>query len=134
MANIDALKIELDADPLARGYAGMTDLQAADSFNDTVDRVPPGNPTFSASEVFQRLDETEFAALAATDKQSVWDVLHLGEINPWGLEADIITTAFGGSVTVTALQSWRNGKRVSRGVELGFGIVREGHVAMARAL
>jgi hypothetical protein len=135
MADIGRLKTELDTDSLARGYAGMTDLQAADSLNDTKDRVPTGNPTFEASEIFQRVDEAEFGTLVAADKQLIWDVLHLGFVNPWGLEATIFTTVFGGgSTTVGALQTWRSGKLVSRGEELGFGIVREGHVAAARAL
>ena len=40
MADLVALKIELDADPLVRGYSGMTDQQAADSLN-TVNRSIP---------------------------------------------------------------------------------------------
>lgn len=135
MADLVALKAELDSDPLGRGYAGMTDAQAASSLNDVLDRVPPGNPTFDASEVFQRIDQTEFNALSNADEAKVWNVLHLGLLNPWGREADILTDAFGaGSTTITDLKAWRNGKRVSRGRELGFGIVREGYVSAARAL
>ena len=33
MADIAGIKAEIDADPLGRGYAGMTDQQVADDLN-----------------------------------------------------------------------------------------------------
>lgn len=132
MANV-LLQVEISTDPLARGYAGMTDQQVADSLMALFDRVPLGNPTFAASEVMQRIVKAEFTALPATMQRLVWDTLHLGQINPWGIEADLFVDAFGGgSVTISTLVAWRNTKRISRAAELGLGRVLVAHVTEAR--
>ena len=128
--DITALKAEIDADPLARGYSGMDDAAVAVSLN-AVNRTT-NKATMEATEVMQAIDSAEFAALSAADKQTVWDVLHIGTINPFGIEATLFTSAFGGgSATITALASLRKND-VSRAGELGLGSVRAGNVEEAR--
>ncbi len=127
--NIDILKTELTTDPLTRGYSGMTDLQATDDLN-TVYRTR-NKTIMTSTEVFNAIDKTEFNDLSVTNKKLVWDILHLGELNPFGLEADLFQDIFGGSTTITSLQTLRK-DNISRGAELGIGSVREGNVWEAR--
>ncbi len=127
--NIDVLKTEITGDPLARGYAGMTDEEVAIDIN-IVYRTS-NKATMSGTEVMNAINKAEFNALPATDKQMVWDILHLGSINPFGLEADLFSDIFGISTTITTLQTLRKND-ISRGVELGIGNVRVGNVEEAR--
>lgn len=127
-----ALKTELTTDPLTRGYSTMSDLEAANDLN-TVYRTR--NVTaFSATEVLQAVDATEYAALEAAEKDVFWGLMGMGTLNPWGVEASIFTQLFGGgSQTISDLQDMRV-ENISRADELGLGIVNEGDVNKARAL
>jgi len=89
--------------------------------------------SMSGSEILNAIDKTEFNALTAANKQLVWDLLHLGTLNPFGIEAGLFVDAFGGgSTTITSLAALRK-ESISRGEELGLGIVTEGDVEIARA-
>ena len=128
--DITALKTEIDTDPLARGYSGMTDVEVATNLN-VVDRTT-GKSTMEATSVLNAIDKAEYTALTAANKALVWNVLHIGTINPFGIEADLFVDVFGGgSTTITTLAALRL-NNVSRGVELGIGNVREGNVQEAR--
>lgn len=129
--SIDILKAELTVDPLARGYSGMSDRAATDDLN-TIYRTT-NKAMMTGTEVFNAIDKAEFNALSATNKRMVWDILHLGELNPFGLEADLFQDIFGVSTTIISLQALRV-NNVGRGVELGIGIVKLGHVQMAREI
>lgn len=132
MTNFTNLKAELDSDPLARGYAGMTDAEVAASLN-TPDRSR-GRATMSGSEILNEVDPTEWAAKTDAQKQLVWDICHLGNVNPFGIEANLMVDVFGGgSATITALAAARV-ETITRAQELGLGVVREGTVQQARAL
>jgi len=101
-----ALKAELDADPLARGYAAMSDAQASASLN-TLDRQK-ARALMSTDEILQSIVFSEFKALQNADKDNVRMVLSLGSVDPRGRAADIFVDAFGGaSATITALQAAR---------------------------
>ncbi len=127
---IDVLRTELTTDPKTRGYAGMTDEEAADDLN--TEYRTRNRTSMTGSEVLQSIDQTRLAGLSAADKERVWQVLHLGQLDPFGVEADILINVFGpGSDTIVALQVARK-ENVSRAVELGLGSVREGTVAQAR--
>ena len=128
----DILKDELANDPLGRNYAGMDDEAAAADLNTsyrTRDRV-----SLSASEVYNAIDQPEWGPLSTTEKQEVWDILHMGDINPFGREAArfsaIFPTGPDGS-TITALKAARI-ESITRATELGLGKVKVGHVAVAR--
>ncbi len=123
------LRDELLNDPLSRGYSTMTDKAAA---NDLKTEYRTRNRTsMTASEIFNSINKVEFDALSNANEALIWNVLHLGEINPFGLEAAVFTSVFSsGGPTLTALNSDRK-EPISRAVELGIR-VGEGLVAVAR--
>jgi hypothetical protein len=127
--NIDELKIEIDTDPLARGYSGMSNQEVADDMN-IINRTTPKS-TLTGSEVLNAVNKTEFDSKTDAQKQMVWDIVHLGSINPYGIEAAMFQDIFGASTTITSLQELRL-NNVGRGVELGLGIIGEGDVWDAR--
>lgn len=124
------LATELAADPLSRGYAGMTDRGAADDLN--TEYREQNRDTTSASEVLNAANPTEYAALSDTKKDAFWGLLSIGQLNPFGVEAQIMVQLFGaGSNTISTLQQIRV-ESVTRGAELGLGHVKVGHVQEAR--
>jgi len=130
--NYKALKDEIDNDPLVRGYATMTDVEVADDINAVYRQR--NRETMMASEAFNAIVKLEFNALNDVNQQLVWDIIHMGELNPFGLEADIFVDIFGaGSGTITALKDIRK-EDISRGEELGLGVVYASYVAEARAM
>ncbi len=136
--DIAALKVELDV-----GHPGPTsnpgvvaynadDVIAADQINE-VNRTR-NRTSMTGDEILNQVDATDWAGLTAVNKQLVWDVVHLGEVDPFGVAETLLTDAFGGgSTTIIALAAARIDD-VSRAVELGLGFTGEGHVAQARAL
>lgn len=130
MSQLDILKTELTTDPLGRGYSGMSDEAAADDLNTSYRER--NRDTMPSHEVFNAIDKTELNALLATVQQQIWDVLHLGTVNPFGLEADLFVDAFGGgSATITALAAARK-ESITRATELGLPHIRPGMVEEAR--
>lgn len=126
------LNNELTIDPLTRGYSEMSDAEAATDLNTVYRDV--NKVTMTGSEVLNALDKTEFLALTDANKLKVWDVLHLGAINPFGREADIFVAVFGaGSASILSLNAARK-TTVSRAVELGLGFVKVGYIAQARSM
>ncbi len=133
MANA-ALVSELANDPLSRGYAGMSDAQAAESLNTTnrtVDRT-----TLRACEIFEAVVLTEYNALTAAKKTQVDRVLNLaGDDIPVGASSKaraFMLDAFGaGTSTRTALTAIVQ-KVASRAEELGLGTVSHEQIAEAR--
>lgn len=128
--NIAKLKLEIDVDSLERVYAGMTDKQVKTDGH--IKYRTRNKESLTGSEVLNAIDKAEFNLKSLEEKQQVWDIVHLGTINPFGIEADLFIDIFGGgSVTITALSSLRI-ENISRWTELGLGNVREGHVKEAR--
>lgn len=129
----NALKSELDADPLTRGYSGMTDEQAAADLN-TVYRSAP-RASMNGDEIFAATDNAEFAGLS-DHKRDLWvsftskDIINAYEQT----NIDFLDYIFGaGSTTKSTLASIRT-EDVSRGVELGLGAIKVGDVQFARSL
>ena len=113
------LKSEVDTDPLARGYAGMTDHQVADSLN-TEDRSAVRETVMSA-ELFEVLDIGEYQSLPTVQQHAVDLILGLGEGIRVGSgnARDVLLSLFGpGTSTRTGLQSLAQ-MLISRAVELG---------------
>ena len=139
MANIRGIRNELDADPLGRGYATMTDQEVADSLN-TADREVIRS-TLTGSTIFNAIVPSEFAALSADMKQFVRDVFSLGDavdVGPGTNARTVLLDAFGNGTTtrdnlvaaVTFMQSRAEELNLlGRSPEIGFA-----HVQQARAL
>ena len=127
-----ALHDELVNDPLARGYAGMTDEQAAADLN-TVYRTR-NRSSMSGDEVYNATDPTEFSGLADVPKQLWMAFCGRTGIDPFATaNVETAIQIFGNtSQTVTNLQALRV-EDVSRAVELGLGEVKVGHIEQARA-
>lgn len=127
------IRTEIDSDTLTRGYSGMTDQQVADDMN--TEYRTRNRTAMSASEVYNLVDQTEWAALLDVDRQELWDILHMGgDLNPFGREASRFIAIFpDAGVTLTALASARVDD-ISRADEIGVGFVKEAHVAFARSL
>ena len=127
------LKTELDTDPLARGYSEMSDQEVVDSLI-AVNRSR-NRESLTGSEMLNAINAGEWGTRTAEQKQTVWDIVHVGTINPWGVEATMLTAAFAGSggATLAALGAARV-ESVSRAVEIGVGqTIKPGHVQIVRA-
>ena len=103
---MDYVKLATKAAEVLVANPEWTDQQIADSLN--AETETRNRTSMSGSEVLQAIDGTEYAALSDTDKQYVWDLLHLGTLNPFGVEKTRMQTIFGvGSVTIAALAAAR---------------------------
>lgn len=128
--NLAILTAELIDDPLARGYAAMSDAAAAADLN-TVYRTRD-KTSMTGSEILNAINAGEWTALTDGQRQIVWNILHLDTLNPFGVEATLLVAVFGGgSATITALAAARK-ENISRAAELGLGFVSPGHVENAR--
>jgi hypothetical protein len=128
--DIDSLKAELTADSLTRDYSGMDAAAVAADLN-TVYRTR-NRTTMNGSEILNATVKSEYVALSDAKKDRYWQLLHLGQINPFGIEAALLIDIFGGgSGTITALAAARK-DNITRGDELGIGKVKVGHVQEAR--
>ena len=125
------LSSELSADPLGRGYAGMSDAEAAADLNTEYRSVH--RTSVSGDEMFNVTDATEWSAL--TDAQrSLWMAFCSRQsVDPYGTANVAFAQSLfgGGSDTIAALAAVRD-ETVSRARELGIGWVKVGHVQMAR--
>ena len=122
---------EINVDPINRGYSGMSNASVAGNMN-IANRTVNKN-LMTSTEVFNAVKASEFNALSAASSQRIWDVLHLNNINPFGLEATIFTNVFGvGSSTIASLSALRV-QNISRGNEIGLGFIAEGQVFKAKA-
>ncbi len=135
----DVLKDELALDPLGRGYAGMTDEEAAADLNTSYRTRNRTNMT--GDEIFQATDSVEFAGLGSGQGNSVDDQGHwlafCGRefIDPFAnANVAFVTDIFqAGSVTLTNLQALRV-ESITRAVELGIrSPARRAHVEAARS-
>lgn len=131
--DLAALKAELTTDPLVRGYAGMTDVQAAASLN-AADRSVPVR-TLTSAQIFNAIVPAEFTSLSTAEKGNVDRVLGLGadiDVSAGTNARTVMLNAFvAGTATRTALAAL-TARTVSRAEELGLPVPSAGHVATAR--
>lgn len=129
----EIVRAELDADPLGRGYSGMTDNEVSDDLN-TVYRdlwVP-----VTGSDILEVISAGALSGLTAAKRDDVDTVVSMGgviDLSP-GSRADVmLTTAFAGKpATLTALANVAK-RTTSRAQELDCGVTPT-IVAAARAL
>ena len=132
--DLDALKAEIDSDPLTRGYAGMDDAAVAASLN-TADRSRD-KTSVSGSDIFAQIDGAELDALSDAARTEILQLCAIDTVDPFGPAANIVLRVFAGAagtVTRPALSAFRV-ETISRAEELGLGVVATGHVEEARRL
>lgn len=132
MADLNALKAELDADPLDRGYSGMSDAAAAMDLN--TEYRTRKVPSVSGQDLFEAVDATDFAGLSDAQKTLLYAIIGMGTILVNGTNTKTALLAMFGPGTPTrsnlaTLQT----ESVSRAVELGLGRVKVGYVQRVRA-
>ena len=130
MVDFVALKAELDNDPLARAYASMSDKRAATSLNEK--NRPNKRVAVPAQEFIAAIAP---AAFPADVKMQAYLALLLAT-GSVPLEEPNVRKALkaifaGQAATLAALVALQN-EDISRGVEIGFGRVAEGHVTHVR--
>lgn len=128
------LRDELLTDPLARGYSGMTDAQAAASLN-TANRTRQ-KTHLTGAQIYECMDRTEFEAKTDPQKVYVRDILGLGGdilVTSGSKTRSVFVAVFGaGSATINALVALVT-ETISRATEVGLPVVKPGHVSEARA-
>jgi len=140
VAVLQDLKNELTNDPLARGYAGMTDAQVAASL--LTKNRPIDKNTLTAAEIYEAINRAEYTALIAGEKTEVNIILSLGgdiSVVTGSKARTALLAAFpGGTATRTALQvavaqMISRADEIFEGLNYGFRTAEE-TVAAARAL
>lgn len=128
--DIAALAAELATGHPGTGAYSVDDVVATNQLN-AVNRTKD-KASMTGSEIINALDKTEYLALSDTDKDRIWQVCHLGTVNPFGVEAEIFVDIFGSdSNSIAALQEARKDD-VSRAIEIELGFVFLGHIENAR--
>ena len=125
------LKEEIDLDPEGLGYSAMNDQDVVDAMN--LANRPRNRNSMSASEILNAVVQADLVAITDADKRADFRMLmSMGELNPFGVEEDIMIGIFGTpSATITALAAARV-EQISRATEIGIGKIRAGHVQEAR--
>ena len=126
------LKNEIDIDPLARGYAGMSDDQLVTNLN-TKNR--DFWVTLTSAQIYALIDLTELAALSTADQKRVDRILSLaGEIPTapgTNARAEFIDVFGGESTTISTLAVVAN-VPLSRATELNLGQIRNPNLGRMR--
>ena len=122
------LEDEIAGDPLTRGYAAMTDAQLLISLN-TANRSR-NRTNMTGREVAAEVVIAECDAFPDIKKQQLLELHKAENLDPFGFAANIVKHVFGaGSTTVSKLAAKRV-ETISRGVEIGWGEVREKDLRM----
>ena len=129
----DIVRAELDADPLGRGYSGMSDQEV---YDDLVALTRETWNHVSALDILEVIIPGHWNGLMAAKRKDVDSVLSMGSTITFapGSRADVLlTTAFTGNAdTLTALATLAK-RMISRAEELNCG-VSVAIVTAARAL
>jgi hypothetical protein len=128
-----ALKAEIDGDPLARGYSGMTDQQIADDLN-TVYRTR-NRTSATGKQIKDQIQTADWASRSDAQKNQLLALFARDDLDPFGIDADIFTEAMSGhaGTTVADLNTWRV-ENISRAEEIGAAGVNVAAIESARAL
>lgn len=130
--NLQTLKTELTTDPIARGYAAMSDEQAAESLN-TQNRQPD-RESLTGGMIAASVVRTELAALTAADQNYVRALLPCGDIPLTATIKTELGNIFGAATTTRANLLALLKRTGSRAEELRLGTVTPSNVADARRL
>lgn len=113
------IRDELLNDPLARGYAGMTDQQAADDLNTSY--RTRNRTSMSGDEIFQAIEsQVVWDGLTADQRLEFLSLCGRDILDPFGTaNVNLVISIFGGgSTTITNLNTARV-ESITRAEELG---------------
>ena len=131
------LETEMLADPLVRGYGGMTDIGVADDIN-TNSRTAPDKNSISVAEMWDATIQSEYEAITPAQKVSYGQMLTVAsggalDVTPGSKARTDLEGMFAATGTLTALQALYSGQTFFRWQEIGLSSpVAEGHVADVR--
>ena len=118
----EIVRIELDADPLDRGYDTMSDVQVDadlhELYCETWDLV-------SASDILEAIVPAAWQALTADERADVDSVLSMGtaiDFSPGSRARVLVTTAFAGSAPTLNNLLVLGRRMISRAEEIGCGV------------
>ena len=121
---------ELSVDELGRGYSTMSDQEAVDDMH--IAYRTRNRTSMSSSEILNAVDASEYTSLSNTKKVEFWNLMSIGTLNPFGVEATLLVNIFGDdSNTITALKALRK-ESITRVTELGLGEVKSRNIGYAR--
>ena len=122
------LEDEIANDPLGRGYSAMTDEQLLDSLNTA--NIDRDRTSITGREVKASVVAAEYTSLSDVQKQQMIELIKRDDLDLFGLDRDILLDIFGGaSITVANLVAART-ESISRGTEIGWGVVKEKDLRM----
>ncbi len=113
---VNTLKDEVTNDPLGRGYSTMNNSEVAADLN-TPYRTR-NRTTLTASAVYGAINQAEWGGLTTNQQAEIWNILHMGEVNPFGRAAARFQALFGAGPTLTSLRATRV-VAITRAQELG---------------
>jgi hypothetical protein len=131
-----ALKVELDSDPTARGYAGTQDAEAAALLNEVQSGLTINRTTASTQEIREAVEVGDWTGLTDAQRFAMMFLTGGGALNP--NHANVIAAfqaIFAATNTLTNLAALQT-RDGSRAEELwGDGVViKHQDVAIARAI
>lgn len=126
-----ALKAELDAGHPTTGVYDLNDQIAADQLN-AVNRTR-NRVSVTGKEVKDRIDNAEWDSRTDAQKSVLLSMFARDDLAPFGIDAHIFTEEMtgAGGLSIASLAAYRV-EDISRGDELGFGVVTESEVDTAR--
>ena len=134
VSETQTLADEINADPLTRGYAGMTDAQVAADVMTEYRTEAVREAT--GAEIYDAIDDAEFALLTPDEQKDCDRITSLSGIIDASSRAKTVLFRIFPAGTQTRINFLAMATRsVTRAHELGIsGTVREGDVTRARAL
>ncbi len=130
MGALEVLKqMLIDGHPVtASDYTGTPEAVAIEINEENINT---NADDINANSLMNTIDETEYNALVASERQTIEMVLRMPEIDPNGMGITLFKLAFGGGNTSTAVDALSQ-KIISHAVQEGIGVVKPGHVIEAR--
>lgn len=133
MSKLQLLRDEITNDPLALGYAGMTDQQIADSLNAV--NIDVDRDTVPTGEILAAIVPADFVAIADAPRRTYLQMLLATDSVPLGfanIRNALLNIFSGRPDTLNALSALQQ-ETVSRARQLGIGVAHSGDIGKARS-
>lgn len=135
MSILQILADEISADPLVRGYSGMTDQQVTDDINTAYRTRPVG--LVATEDIYEAIVPAEYALISASDKEDLAQLYraHSSSGVPLGGTAqNVLVGIFGAGSTSRDQLIALATEPITRGVEINAGAPHKGDIRFARTM